>query len=96
MIFLYINLGVCLLMLLMFMLFVISTAHEFRRQYPNLKIPKTHWSKLIFSVLKICIASIIPIFNLIVLLVIIFKSEEVSEKTIREIYLKYHTEGEQK
>jgi hypothetical protein len=95
MILLYIYLAVFVLTLLMFSLWVIGTSQEFKRRYPNTKVPKRHWSEFVFAVLKMGIMAMIPLFNMIMLWVIMIKSEEMREDTILKIYLKYSTEGEQ-
>ena len=92
MLFLFIYLGISLLTLVLFWMCCIEGAHEFRKRYPHIKIPKSHWSSKINVVIRVIIPSMIPIFNLLMLLYIVFKNEEVIEGSIYKLHNKYASE----
>lgn len=92
MIFLFINLGISLLTLVVFWMCCIEGAHEFRKRYPDIKIPKSHWSSKINTVVRVIIVSMIPIFNLFMLLYIVFKTEEIIEEGVYKLHNKYAPE----
>jgi hypothetical protein len=92
MILLFIYLGISLLTQAVFWMCCVEGAHEFRKRYPHIKIPKSHWSSKINTVIRVIIMSITPIFNLLMLLYIVFKTEEVIEGSIYKLHNKYASE----
>lgn len=66
----------------------IDLAHEFKQLYPDLKVPKSSWAGCILSVIKTIIISFIPLFNIALCWVYVFKSEELRVKAINKVYLK--------
>jgi hypothetical protein len=92
MVLLFIYLGISLLTLVLFWMCCIEGAIEFRKRYPHIKIPKSHWSSKINVVIRVIIISMIPIFNLVFLLYITFKTEDVIEGSIYRLHNKYASE----
>lgn len=93
MIFLCLNASVAIIDILMFVLFVIRCAVEFKRRYPGTKIPRPHWSQTLSSAIKMVVTSLCPVFNIILAYVLIFKDDGVMESTIADI-LKKASESE--
>ena len=88
MIFLYINLAIAGLYLALQTLATIDIAHKFKRKYPELKVPKTSVAGHLFSMLRTLIVSLIPIYNILLCLVFLFKYEELEAKSMSKVYLK--------
>lgn len=78
--------------LLMTVLMCIDAIHIIRDRYPDLKVPKHSRAARYEAVLKLIIVSLIPIFNIIFLLVIVFKGDEIKESIVENIYKKYSHE----
>ena len=87
MIWLYIYLGISALTFVLFWFTVIEAAHEFKRRYPNITTPKksvTEWVGTIFKTTLLCL---IPIYNVLYCLALLFKSEDIKEKAILKTYM---------
>ena len=87
MIFLNINVVIAIVFLVLHILASINLAYEFKQRYPDLKAPKSNWAGRILSVIKIIIISFIPLYNLALCCVYIFKYEELETKVINKVYL---------
>lgn len=94
MIFLNIHIAICILFLVVLTLSTLDTSYEFKKLYPGLKAPKKHWSRQILTYIKTIIIAIIPIWNLIMCWTMLFKYDEIKDKTINEIYLECTKEKE--
>ena len=81
----YIYLGVVIANLILFTLNAIKGTHLFKTRYPNLKITKSHWSDRILTVIQILIYAAVPIMNLILAYTLLFKSDEVCERSCTKI-----------
>ena len=88
MVFLYIHLGVAALYLLMLTLMTIDFAKKFERKYPELKAPKVSVAGHLLSSLRNLITALIPIYNILLCLVFIFKYEELEERSMKKVYQK--------
>ena len=86
MIFLNIHIAISIICLILLTLSTIDTAYEFKRLYPDLKVPKTSWAGRILSVIKSIITALIPLFNIALCWVFIFKYSELRAKTIDKVY----------
>lgn len=95
MIFIYVHLAISLIAMVMLCLQSITAAIKFREQYPDMKIPKSHWADKIFSVLRICVTCIFPVFNIVLLIHITVNGDDLIEDSIVKLYKKYSNEGEQ-
>ena len=87
MIFLNINILIGILYLVLHILTTINLAHEFKQLYPDLKVPKSNWAAHILTWIKTIITALIPLFNLALCWVYLFKGEELKKKTIEKVYL---------
>lgn len=87
MIFLNINILIGILYLVLHILTAIDLAHEFKQLYPDLKVPKSNWAARILTWIKTIITALIPLFNLALCWVCLFKGEELKEKAIEKLYL---------
>jgi hypothetical protein len=64
----------------------IDITYEFKQIYPNTKVPKSNWAGRILSLIKTVIIAVIPIFNIALCWVYIFKYNELKAKTIDKVY----------
>ena len=87
MIFLNINIVIGIIFLVLHILSAIDTAHEFKQLYPDLKVPKSNWAGDILSWIKPIITALIPLFNLALCWVYLFKYSELKTKAIEKVYL---------
>ena len=60
--------------------------HMFKNRYPELKIPKTHWSEIVLSYIKMVFCYFCPILNIMFTLVYLFKTDELCDKTVAKVY----------
>lgn len=88
MIFLNINILIAIIYLILHILSTIDLSYKFKRKYPDLKVPKTNWASKILSAIRTIIIALIPVFNLALCLVFIFRYEELENKTIKNVYIK--------
>lgn len=88
MIFLYINLAVFLIDIVMFWLLAINGAHQFKLRYPGLKVRKSHWSEKLSTVLKTILTCLCPLLNLALLFNLVFRSDELLEASIEKTHRK--------
>ena len=86
MIWLYIHLGIGALTLILFWFTVIEAAHEFKRRYPNITFPKNSVMEWVGTIFKTTLLCLIPIYNIIYGLALLFKSEDIKEKAILKTY----------
>lgn len=63
-------------------------AYKFRNKYPNVKYPKQSSAAKILSWVKNIIASLLPLFNIAMILVILFSYEELEKRTLLKLYMK--------
>ena len=87
MIFLNINIAIAILYLVLHIFTVIDLAYEWKQLHPDLKVPKLNWAARILSFIKIIINAIIPLFNLALCWVYLFKGEELKKRAIDKIYV---------
>ena len=87
--FLYFNIAVCVLDTLLFVLLVINTVSKFKQRYPNVKIPKTNWSSLAMSILRVTIMGICPIYNIFILFRMVLFTDDLIEEVIEKTYKKF-------
>lgn len=88
MIFLNIHIVISIIYLLLLILSSIDAAYEFKQLYPDVKAPKTNWAGRILTLIKCVITALIPLFNIALCWVFIFKYSELKDKTIAQIYAK--------
>lgn len=86
MIFLNINIAIGILFLVLHTFTSIDLAYEFKRLYPDIKVPKSNWAARILSFIKTIITALIPLFNLALCWVYLFKGEELKKKAIAKVY----------
>jgi len=86
MIFLNINVLIGIIFLVILMLSSIDVAYEFKRKYPDLKVPKRSWAGRILSWVKSIIIALIPLYNILMCCVFIFNYDELKTKTINKVY----------
>lgn len=86
MIFLNINIAIGILFLVLHIFAAIDTAYEFKQLYPNTKAPKSNWAGRILSFIKTIVIAVIPLFNLALCWVYLFKYEELNKKAIDKVY----------
>jgi len=94
MIWLYIYLGISVITLLLLYLTTIEAAYEFKRRYPNIKVPKHAFIEKVASVFRITLTCFFPIINIAMLWRYLFDKEAVMEKAIASVYLKHSREKE--
>lgn len=80
--------------IILFWLVCLNAAHEFKTRYPELKIKKSHWSKSALAAIQLGVAVLIPLFNILLAYVLIFKSDEIIQKGVHKIYMKCMNEAE--
>ena len=86
MIFLYISLVVSLLAFILFWLNAIKAAHLFKTRYPDLKIPRSHWSDRVLTLIKLAVTLMIPICNFAMVAVCLAHSDDLCEKSVARMY----------
>lgn len=75
-----INCVVAIITLILTLEIVESTATMFRKDYPNVKLNKVSIRAKIIGYIAIIIRSLIPIYNILVLLVTLFARETLMDK----------------
>jgi hypothetical protein len=95
MIWLYIHLGIGFVTYLLFTFAAIDAAVEFKRRYPDIKIPKTLLITKIGIQFRTMLICVFPIVNILYFLAILFKTEELKEKTIEKCRIEYSRYPEQ-
>lgn len=93
MILLYIYAAISLAAFLMTALISINGAHLFKQRYPNIHVPKSHWSDKIVTWTRVAFMSAIPVFNAIYLLYLVFKADELTEASVYTVYVKYMSDN---
>lgn len=88
MVFLYIHLGIAALYLLMLTLMSIDLAKKFKRKYPELKAPKVSIAGRLLSSLRNLITALIPLYNILLCFIFLFKYEELEEQSMKKVYQK--------
>lgn len=63
-------------------------AYKFRNKYPDVKPPKQSPAAKILSWIKNIIASLLPLFNVVMILTILFGYEELEKRSMLKIYMK--------
>ena len=86
MIFLNINIAIGILFLVLHIFTAIDLSYEFKQLYPDLKVPKSNWAARILTWIKTIITALIPLFNLALCWVYLFKGEELRKKAIDKVY----------
>lgn len=86
MIFLNINIVIGIIFLVLHILSTIDIFLEFKQLYPDLKIPKSNWAGDILILIKTIITALIPLFNLALCLVYLFRYSELKTKAIEKAY----------
>lgn len=87
MIILYINLAIGVLCLTLYALMVIDATYQFKSRYPDrMLVRRSHWSSFVGAILKMAIASVCPLFNLIMLYILVVRDDEIKENTIQKVY----------
>lgn len=94
MIFLNINIVIGIIFLIVLLLSSIDTSHDFKQKYPELKVPKRSWAGRVLTWIKTIVTAIIPIWNLMMCYVLIFKYDEIKTKTIEKAYAECMKEKE--
>lgn len=95
MIFLYIYLGISVLTLLCSVLISFVAAYEFRRRFPDIKVPKSSWADSCLTIIRLVGVCVIPIINLYLLYMVFVNTDQTIEDGILKLYKKYSNEGEQ-
>lgn len=88
MLFLYIHLGITALYLLMQTLMAIDLAKKFKHKYPDLKPPKPSVAGRLLSSLRNLIVALIPLYNILLCFIFLFKYEELEAKSMNNVYQK--------
>ena len=86
MIFLNINIVIGIVFLVLHTLSSIDTAYEFKRKYPDVKVAKSNWAGRILLFVKTIITACIPLLNLGLCWVYLFKYSELKAKAIDKVY----------
>ena len=84
----YITVVVGVLGAILYLLTCISAAHKFKTKYPNMVLEESHWSSRMLAVIQMSIVLFIPLFNIVFVYVLIFKSDEIIEKGVSKMYAK--------
>lgn len=79
--------AISILCLVLWILASIDITHEFKKKYPDLKIPKRSFAGRVLSYVRTIVSSITPLFNIIMIYTIVFKYSEVEKRAIQRIYL---------
>ena len=66
----------------------VKATQMFKAKYPDLTIPRRHWSDRVISIIEVVLIHICPIINIAFLLIYITKSDELCEKTIDKTYMR--------
>lgn len=87
MIFLNFNMLICMLDLVLYCLCVLRAVHLMKTRYPGVKWMRTsHWSTTVMTILKMIIASICPIFNIMLLFNTMINDNEIIENAVEKTY----------
>ena len=89
MILLYAHLVIAVLVLVISCLMSLDASRMFHELYPNVHIPKRNLAYKLETLIEIIIMAILPLFNGAMLLIMVFKSEEIKNRTIYSLYKKY-------
>lgn len=87
MIWLYIYLGISALTLILFWFTVIEAAHEFKRRYPNITVPKKSVMEWVGTIFKATLLCLMPIYNILYCLALLFKGKDIKEKAVLKTYV---------
>lgn len=83
---LYSHLGISSLALILHIFAGLDAAHEFKRRYPDLKEPKKPLIDSIGVAFKAVLLHLIPIMNIALIFVYLFRDEELKERAIKKLY----------
>ena len=87
MIFWKFNTFICITDLVLYILCVLRVVHLLKTRYPGVKwVRVTHWSDTVMAVLKMILGSMCPVFNLVMLYILVTKDSEVIEHSIKKTY----------
>ncbi len=75
-----INCIIAIITLILTLEIVESTATIFKKDYPNVKLNKTSTKAKVISFMSVIVRSLIPIYNILVLLVTLFARETLMDK----------------
>lgn len=78
----------CAVMMFVFLFRVYAEAAQYRKEHPGVQFKKSCFSKSVISLLQICCYFLIPLFNLFLLGVALFGSDEIYIKAIEEKVLR--------
>lgn len=81
-----INFGIGLIDYILHTLLACRAEHIFKTRYPELKIPKSHWTKAVMTRLKMVVMYLCPVINILFVFVYLFKDDELCERTVSEVY----------
>ena len=87
MIFLYIYLGISILCMFLTLLACINITNKFKAKYPDLKAPKLSTSENAMTWMRNTIASFTPIFNLVLLWILVFDYNSFEAKTLAYLHV---------
>ena len=79
----------CIADLIMMFLLSVRAARLAKLRYPELHFRKVTWETKLYSTIKAVLASLCPVFNLVMFYVLITKDEKIIESTIEEMHQKY-------
>ena len=83
---LYFHLIVSVILFVMLMLAGVDSQHKFNARYPVVKLHKRSWAGNIRTILSDIFGYFIPIVNIALLWVMVFKYSELQDRTIRKMY----------
>lgn len=90
---LYIYLGISILTLILYAFTTLDISFEFKRRYPNANIAKSHFIEKVSSCFKTVLVSFMPILNICMFFVLLFKGDELTEKSIQKVLSKSKEEN---
>lgn len=85
MILLYISLVITILDLVLLGLMSVNATQLFKSRYPELKIPKLHWSNRAIQLIRALLFAILPIINIGILWIFLTKNDEIREETVNKM-----------
>ena len=87
MIIIYIHLIVSIITILMMILSSIVITDKFKVKYPGLEVPKQSFAEKALIWTRDILAALIPIFNIIICMILVFDYKSFETRTINNMYL---------
>ena len=80
---------------LLLLLATIDGAHEFKKRYPDITIPKSSPIKTISGYVRTFLITFLPIIHILMIISLLCKYDEVVDAAVSNVYTKYMLQKEQ-